>query len=67
MEYHDSFDNYFVGGKNYYDCTIFYFFKIKTFGFRMVYFIFYLMFFMKLNIDSPIDENNVYFCNQIIF
>jgi hypothetical protein len=30
MEYHDSFDNYFVGGKKYYDCTIFYFlFKKK--------------------------------------
>jgi hypothetical protein len=49
MEYHDSFDNYFVGGKKYYDCSIFYFFKIKTFRFHMIYFIFYLMFFMKLN------------------
>ena len=71
MEYHESFDNYFIGGKKYYDCTNFYFYLYfltkKPLRFHMVYVIFYPIFFIKLNIDTPSEKDGVYFCSQIIF
>ena len=48
MEYHDNFDNYFVVGKKYYDCTDFYL-KKKQKPSDFAWFILFLIqfFFMK--------------------